>query len=71
VPPDAGGAGEARGGRVCKWTSAGRVAGGLGGNARFTMVSRGPSSKNPLIIYSVKSILKRLTIAIDVVDYCQ
>ena len=28
-----------------KWPSAGRVAGGLGGNARFTMVSRGPVPK--------------------------
>ena len=44
VPPDAGGAGEARGGAqvaVC-WNSCG----GLGENARFTMVSRGVSPKN-------------------------
>ena len=42
MPPDAGAVGEARGRRgrkaVC-WNSCG----GLGGNARFTMVSRGPS----------------------------
>ena len=36
-------AGDARGGRVRKWPPSGTVAGGLGGNARFTMVSRGPS----------------------------
>ena len=34
-------------GGVRKWPSAGTVAGGLGGNARFTMVSRGPSPQFP------------------------
>ena len=36
-------AGDARGGRVRKWPPSGTVAGGLGGDARFTMVSRGVS----------------------------
>ena len=42
MSPDAGGVGEARGGRVRKWPPSGTVAGELGGNARFTLVSRGP-----------------------------
>jgi len=39
VPPDAVGVGEVRGARSGR--PAGTVAGGLGGNARFTKVSRG------------------------------
>ena len=72
MPPDAGGAGEARGGAqvAACWNSCG----GLGGNARFTMVSRGSSPtkftkvRYPLaagegICYNTRSFLTNAVLA--------
>ena len=73
MPPDAGGAGGAgREGRKCP--SVGTVAGVLGGNARFTMVSRGSSPtkftkvRYPLaagegICYNTRSFLTNAVLA--------
>jgi len=55
VSPDAGGVGEARGGRVRKWPPSGTIAGGgLGGNACFTMVSWGAFPKALLLTLNLK-----------------
>ena len=50
VPSDAVGVGEVRGARSGR--PAGTVAGGLGGHARFTMVSWGPSPQFFVFNYS-------------------
>ena len=45
VPPDAGGAGEARGGRVRKWPPSGTVAGGDWAEMRVLQWFRGERSQ--------------------------